>query len=125
MLGTAKKLSALKLGCALFRESADAFEAIVRMETLELGLHFTLQSFHQGIFFAREDILFDGTDGELRSLGDFFGKRSHPGFELVGGKEVIEDAQTMRGLRVDHFAEIEHFRGDRWAHNLRQKVSSA
>jgi len=121
MLGDAKQLTSLKLGRALFHERANAFEAIVRVETFKLGLYLPLQRFHQGIFFAREDGLFDGPDRNLRTFGYFFGKRGDRRLELVGGKKVVQDTKAMRGLRVDHFAEIEHFGGNGRADKLRRK----
>src|ERR1700757_227457 len=109
MLGTANELASLKLRLALFHEGANAFEAIVRMETFKLGLDFTLEGLEKGIFFAREDGLFHHANSELRPLGDFCGEGGDGGFELVGGKKMVNDAQAMRGLGVDHFAEVEHF----------------
>src|SRR6202007_939684 len=106
MLGTREKSASLKLGLALFHEGANAFKAIVRMETFQLGLHFALERFHERVFFAVKDCLFHVADGELRTVGDFFGEGGDGSLELVGGEEMIEDAQAMRGLRVDHFPEI-------------------
>jgi hypothetical protein len=62
----AEKLTSLKLGLALFHEGANAFEAIVRMETFELGLDFALERFHERVFFAVEDGLLHRTNGKLR-----------------------------------------------------------
>src|ERR1700686_3945643 len=95
------------------------------METFELGLYFALERFHQRFFFAAEDGLLHGADGELRPVGDFLGESSDGGFELVGGEEVVNDAETMRRLRVNHFAEVEHFRGNGGADELREEVSPA
>src|SRR5437879_7722157 len=38
---------------------------------------------------------------------------------------MVENAKAMRGLRVDHFTEIEHFGGDGRAYKLRQEISAA
>ena len=72
-----------------------------------------------------KDGLLDGANGELRTIGDFFGEGRHLGFELVGGKQVIDDAEAMGRGSVNHIAGIKHFRGDRWANELRQKVGAA
>src|SRR5580704_13934251 len=125
MLGTSKKLNSMKLGLALFHEGANAFEAIVRMETFELGLDFAFERFHQSVFFAAEDGLFHSADGELRPIGDFFCEGGDGGFELVGRKKMVEDAEAMRGLRVNHFAEVKHFGGNGRADELRDKVGAA
>src|SRR6266481_9147297 len=120
-----KYLTSLKLGLTPFHEGANAFEAIVRMETFELGLDFALERLHQSVFFAREDGLFHGANGKLRAFGDFFCESSDSGFEFVGWEEVVDDAEPMRGLSVDHFAEVEHFGCDGWANELGEKVGAA
>src|SRR6266481_6986839 len=120
-----KYLTSLKLGLTLFHEGANAFEAIVRMETFELGLDFALERFHKNVFFACEDGLFHSANGELRAFGDFFGESGDAGFEFVRWEEVVDDAEPMRGLSVDHFAEVEHFGCDGWADELGEKVGAA
>jgi hypothetical protein len=61
----------------------------------------------------------------MASCGDFLSEGGDGGFELVGGKKMIEDAETMGGLRVNHFPEVEHFGGDGRADELRQKIGAA
>jgi len=120
-----KHLTSLKLGCALVHEGANAFEAIVRMETFELGLDFALERFPEGLFFTAENVLFHGADGELRAIGDFFGEGGDGGFEFIGWEEMVDDAEAVSGLCVNHFAEVEHFGGDGRADELWQKVGTA
>src|SRR5258708_4821819 len=96
--GHRDKLASLKLGLALFHKGANTFEAIVRMETFELGLDFTLERLHERVFFATEDGLFYGSDGALRPIGDFLGEGGDRGFEFVSREEMVDDAKAMGGL---------------------------
>ena len=69
--------------------------------------------------------MLDGTNGNGRPGRDFFGQGARRSFQLRGGKNVIDDAQAQRRLRVDHLTGVEHFRGLGRPDQLRQKIRAA
>src|SRR5215469_7957951 len=66
-----KKLTALKLGLAFFQERTNALQAIMRMETLELGFNFTIERLHEVVIFTVKDGLLNGANRHLRPFGNF------------------------------------------------------
>src|SRR6267143_1606419 len=84
-----KHLTSLKLGLTLFHEGANAFEAIVRMETFELGLDFALERFHQSVFFACEDGLFHSANASCGPSAIFLAKAVTAASNLSAGKRWL------------------------------------
>src|SRR5262249_19301317 len=112
----------LELRLALFEEGAHAFAAILRLETLELLVHFVLESLDQFVALVAVENLLDGLNGDVRTISEFAGQRPCSGVELRGRNNPIDDAKIQRRFRVDHFAGIKQFGGFGRPNNLWKEI---
>jgi hypothetical protein len=113
-----------KAGRAFLKEGPNAFHAVVRMKAFQLLVDFSFERSNQFIPLAGKYVFFNGPDGHLRTSGYFRGEALDLSRKAVRRKYVIDNSQSVRCFCVNHVRGIEHFRGFRRPHELRQKVGA-
>ena len=94
------------------------------MKAFELVFDLVLQGLRQGLLIATEERVLDGADGDLRARSDFLGKGADFILKTVEGENVVQEAEAVSGLGINHFTGIKHLGRDGRANELGKKKGS-